>query len=49
MHNTILKQLRALAGKLGEFEGIVIKLKGPKNDLVFKVITPSFHKNKGRI
>jgi len=49
MHNTILRQLRALAGKLGEFEGIVIKLKGPKSDLVFKVISPSFHKNKGRI
>jgi hypothetical protein len=49
IHNVILNDISSLAGKLGEFEGIVIKLKGPNNDLVFKVISPTFHKQKGRI
>jgi hypothetical protein len=49
IHNVILNDISSLAGKLGEFEGIVIKLKRPTNDLVFKVISPTFHKQKGRI
>jgi hypothetical protein len=50
MHLKILKELSRLAGKLGEYEGLVIKLKGiDGNPFTFKVISPSFHKNKGRI
>jgi hypothetical protein len=50
MHLKILKELSRLAGKLGEYEGLVIKLKGVDNKpFIFKVISPSFHKNKGRI
>lgn len=50
MHLKILKELSRLAGKLGEYEGLVIKLKGVDgNPFTFKVISPSFHKNKGRI
>lgn len=49
IHNIILSEIERLAGKLGEFEGVVIKLKGGEEDFVFKVISPSFHKQKGRI
>lgn len=50
MHNKILRKLDRLAGKLGEYEGLVIKIQQPGDDpFVFKVISPSFHKNKGRI
>ena len=50
MHEKILKEVNSLAGRLGEFEGIVIQLKDSSgNPLTFKVITSAFHKNKGRI
>jgi hypothetical protein len=49
IHNIILNDVERLAGKLGEFEGVVIKLKGSDGDFVFKVISPSFHKQKGRL
>lgn len=50
MHLKILNELNKLAGKLGEYEGLVIKLKGIDNKpFIFKVISPTFHKNKGRI
>ena len=50
MHEKILAELNKLAGKLGEYEGLVIKLKNPDGTpFTFKVISPSFHKNKGRI
>ena len=50
MHLKILKELNKLAGKLGEYEGLVIKLKGiDGTPFIFKVISPTFHKNKGRI
>jgi hypothetical protein len=50
MHLKILDELNKLAGSLGEYEGLVIKLKGSDgNPFIFKVISPTFHKNKGRI
>lgn len=49
IHNIILKEVERVAGKLGGFEGVVIKLKSTPEDFIFKVISPSFHKNKGRI
>ena len=50
MHEKILAELNKLAGKLGEYEGLVIKLKNPDGTpFTFKVISPTFHKNKGRI
>lgn len=50
MHEKILAELNKLAGKLGEYEGLVIKLKTPDGTpFIFKVISPTFHKNKGRI
>ena len=50
MHLKILNELNNLAGKLGEYEGLVIKLNGVNNNpFIFKVISPTFHKNKGRI
>jgi len=50
MHLKILNELNKLAGKLGEYEGLVIKLQGVDNKpFIFKVISPTFHKNKGRI
>ena len=50
MHEKILDELDRLAGRLGEYEGLVIKLKtSTGNPFIFKVISPSFHKNKGRI
>lgn len=50
MHLKILKELNSLAGKLGEYEGLVIKLKQANGEpFIFKVISPTFHRNKGRI
>jgi hypothetical protein len=50
MHTKILRKLGKLAGKLGDYEGIVIKIQQPNNEpFTFKVISPTFHKNKGRI
>lgn len=49
IHNIILKEMERVAGKLGGFEGVVIKLKGETGDFIFKVISPAFHQNKGRI
>jgi hypothetical protein len=49
MHEKILNHLHNLAGKLGEYEGLVIKLKTPSGEpFIFKIISPHFHKNKGR-
>lgn len=47
MHQKIQHAIKELKGILGEYEGIVIK---PSKDsqFAFKVISPSFHKNKGR-
>lgn len=49
MHNKILRKLGKLAGKLGDYEGLVIKILQPDEVFTFKVISPTFHKNKGRI
>lgn len=49
IHNIILKEIERVAGKLGGFEGVVIKLKSKPEDFIFKVISPTFHQNKGRI
>jgi hypothetical protein len=50
MHAKILRKLGKLAGKLGDYEGIVIKIQQSDNKpFTFKVISPTFHKNKGRI
>lgn len=49
IHNIILGEVERIAGKLGEFEGVVIKIKRKPEDFIFKVISPSFHKQKGRI
>lgn len=50
MHNKILKTASIIGGKLGEFEGIVVKLKDENNQpFLFKVISNEFHKQKGRI
>ena len=50
MHEKILNNMHKFAGKLGEYEGLVIKLKNRDgSSFTFKVISPSFHKNKGRI
>jgi hypothetical protein len=50
MHTKVLRKLGKLAGKLGDYEGIVIKIQQPNNEpFTFKVISPTFHKNKGRI
>lgn len=48
MHTKILRKLGKLAGKLGDYEGLVIKL-NLDTPFTFKVISPTFHKNKGRI
>ena len=49
MHTKILRKLGKLAGKLGDYEGLVIKINQPSDIFTFKVISPTFHKNKGRI
>lgn len=50
MHNKILKEMDRIAGKLGEYEGLVIKLNTSTSEpFIFKIISPTFHKNKGRI
>jgi hypothetical protein len=49
MHTKILRKLGKLAGKLGDYEGLVIKISQPTDTFIFKVISPTFHKNKGRI
>lgn len=49
MHTKILRKLGKLAGKLGDYEGLVIKINQPNDIFTFKVISPTFHKNKGRI
>lgn len=49
MHTKILRKLGKLAGKLGDYEGLVIKILQPDEVFTFKVISPTFHKNKGRI
>lgn len=49
MHTKILRRLGKLAGKLGEYEGLVIKISQPQGNFTFKVISPTFHKHKGRI
>jgi hypothetical protein len=49
MHTKILRKLGKLAGKLGDYEGLVIKLNTDSEPFTFKVISPTFHKNKGRI
>lgn len=49
MQEKIFKTLYSLKGKLGDYEGLVFKIKGNNNSLVFKVINPTFHKNKGRL
>lgn len=49
MHTKILRKLGKLAGKLGDYEGLVIKIIQPNDVFTFKVISPTFHKNKGRI
>ena len=49
MHTKILRKLGKLAGKLGDYEGLVIKISQPNEVFTFKVISPTFHKNKGRI
>jgi len=50
MHNKILKAAAVIGGKLGEFEGIVVKLKDESNKpFLFKVINTKFHTQKGRI
>lgn len=49
MHTKILRKMDKLAGKLGEYEGLVIKVKEGNNYFTFKIISPTFHRNKGRI
>ena len=49
MHAKILRKLGKLAGKLGDYEGLVVKILQPDEVFTFKVISPTFHKNKGRI
>lgn len=49
MHNTILDSLSKISGKLGDYEGLVITLNTESGPFIFKVITPAFHRNKGRI
>jgi hypothetical protein len=49
MHTKILRKLGKLAGKLGDYEGLVVKILQPDEVFTFKVISPTFHKNKGRI
>lgn len=49
MHTKILRKLGKLAGKLGDYEGLVIKILQPNEVFTFKVISPTFHKNKGRL
>lgn len=49
MHTKILRKLGKLAGRLGDYEGLVIKIVQPDEVFTFKVISPTFHKNKGRI
>jgi hypothetical protein len=49
MHTKILRKLGKLAGRLGEYEGLVIKMNQPSGMFTFKVISPTFHKHKGRI
>jgi hypothetical protein len=50
MHEKVLAELDRLAGILGEYEGLVIKVKNSQGEpFIFKVISPTFHKNKGRI
>lgn len=49
MHTKILRKIGKLAGRLGDYEGLVIKILHQGETFTFKVISPSFHKNKGRI
>ena len=49
MHDKILRKIGKLAGKLGEYEGLVIRISQPEGNFTFKVISPTFHKHKGRI
>lgn len=50
MHEKILKVMSKIAGKLGEYEGLIIKLTQEGGEpFMFKIISPTFHKNKGRI
>ena len=49
MHTKILRKIGKLAGRLGDYEGLVIKITQPNEVFTFKVISPTFHKNKGRI
>ena len=49
MHTKILRKLGKLAGRLGDYEGLVIKILQADEVFTFKVISPTFHKNKGRI
>lgn len=49
MHTKILQEASRIGGKLGEFEGIVVKLKDKDNNpFLFKVISSEFHTQKGR-
>jgi hypothetical protein len=49
MHTKILQEASRIGGKLGEFEGIVVKLKDKNNNpFLFKVISSQFHTQKGR-
>lgn len=49
MQDKIFQVLNRLRGKLGDYEGLVFKIKSGNNSILFKVINPAFHKNKGRI
>jgi hypothetical protein len=49
MHTKILQEASRIGGKLGEFEGIVVKLRDRDNNpFLFKVISSEFHTQKGR-
>lgn len=50
MHEKIFSTLSRLKGKLGDYEGFVIQVKDNEGSkFVFKVISPKFHQQKGRI
>lgn len=49
MHNIIINSLSEIQGKLGDYEGLVIKLNTDRGPFIFKVISPTYHKNRGRI
>jgi hypothetical protein len=49
MHVKIQEVITNIEGKLGEYEGMVFKLQTPSGKpFLFKVISPSFHEQKGR-